>query len=59
MSSFISTNITPVVSAAFSWVGTAVNAITAEGNELLLMAVVLPFVGLGIGLLRRLFGTKA
>lgn len=59
MASFISTNITPVVTAAFGWVSTAVSTITTSGNELLLMAVVLPFVGLGVGLLRRLFGTKA
>lgn len=53
------TSITSLVTAAFGWVTTAVGTITAEGNELLLMAVVLPFVGLGVGLLRRLFGTKA
>lgn len=55
----IITAVTSIVNAAFGWVGTAVSTITAPGNELLLMAVVLPFVGLGVGLLRRLFGTKA
>lgn len=58
MASIIST-VTSLVTAAFGWVTTVVSTITAEGNELLLMAVVLPFVGLGVGLLRRLFGTKA
>lgn len=58
MASIIST-VTALVTAAFGWVTTVVSTITAEGNELLLMAVVLPFVGLGVGLLRRLFGTKA
>ena len=55
----IITAVTTIVNAAFGWVGTAVSTITASGNELLLMAVVLPFVGLGIGLLKRLFGTRA
>lgn len=55
----IITAVTSIVNAAFGWVGTAVSTITASGNELLLMAVVLPFVGLGIGLLKRLFGTRA
>lgn len=58
MSDIISA-VTSIVNAAFGWVGTAVSTITASGNELLLMAVVLPFVGLGIGLLKRLFGTRA
>lgn len=58
MASIIS-SVTSLVTAAFGWVTTAVSTITATGNELLLMAVILPFVGLGIGLLRRLFGTKA
>lgn len=57
--SAIITNVTSLVTAAFGWVTTAVQTITASGNELLLMAVILPFVGLGIGLLRRLFGTRA
>lgn len=53
------TSITSIVTAAFGWVTTAVSTITATGNELLLMAVVVPFVGLGVGLLRRLIGTRA
>lgn len=53
------TSITSIVTAAFGWVTTAVSTITASGNELLLMAVVVPFVGLGVGLLRRLIGTRA
>lgn len=52
-------SITSIVTAAFGWVTTAVSTITATGNELLLMAVVVPFVGLGVGLLRRLIGTRA
>lgn len=40
-----------------SWISTIISTITS--NPLILMAVILPFVGLGVGLLRRLFGTKA
>lgn len=52
-------NITTIVSSAMSWVSTAASTITAEGNEILLLAVLVPFVGLGIGLLKRLLGTRA
>lgn len=63
----IITAITEMITTIFSgttgtnaqsgWISIVVDTIT--GNPLILMAVVLPFVGLGIGLLRRLFGTKA
>lgn len=46
-----------VVTGAFGWVSTAVSAITS--NPLILMAVLLPFVGLGITLVRKLIKTKA
>lgn len=59
--------ITDIITAVFtgttgtdaepSWISTVVSTITS--NPLILIATVLPFVGLGIGLLRRLFGTKA
>lgn len=58
MSSIIS-SITSIVTAALGWVTQCVTTITASGNELLLMAVVLPFVGLGVGLLKRLLSTRA
>lgn len=49
------TAITAVVSGAVSWLTTYVGAITAAGNEvLLLMVVAVPLVGLGVGLLKRL-----
>lgn len=49
------TAITAVVSGAVSWLTTYVGAITATGNEvLLLMVVAVPLVGLGVGLLKRL-----
>lgn len=50
----IITNITSVVTAAIGWVTSYVGAITAEGNEILLLFVITAFVGLGIGLLSRL-----
>lgn len=51
----IITAITSVVTAAVGWLTTYVGAITASGNEvLLLMVVAVPLVGLGVGLLKRL-----
>ena len=44
--------VTSFVTSAISWVGSYVNLIT--GNPLLLMFVIVAFVGLGIGLIRRL-----
>lgn len=49
------TAITSVVTAAIDWLTSYVGAITATGNEVLLLWVVaVPLVGLGVGLLRRL-----
>lgn len=49
------TAITAVVAGAVSWLTSYVGAITASGNEvLLLMVVAVPLVGLGVGLLKRL-----
>lgn len=45
-----------LVTGAVSWLGSYVGTITASGNEvLLLMVVAVPLVGLGVGLLKRLF----
>lgn len=52
-------NITLVVNAAFGWLSTAVTTINASGNELLFMSVIVPFVGIGIGLLKRLLSVRA
>lgn len=60
--------ITAVVKAVFvgdptatpavpSWISTAVSAVTS--NPIILFAVLIPFVGVGISLLRRLFKSKA
>lgn len=42
------------ITASTNWVGTVVGQITAEGNELLLVFVLTSFVGIGIGLVKRL-----
>lgn len=44
--------ITSVVTAAIGWVGDFVTLITS--NDLLLMFVIVSFVGLGVGLLKRI-----
>lgn len=41
-----------MVTEALSWVGEVVTTIT--GNPLLLMFVVLPLIGLGVGLVKRI-----
>lgn len=50
----ILTNVGSIVTAAIGWMGDFVSAITSTGNELILLFVVIPVVGLGIGLLKRL-----
>lgn len=45
-----------LVTGAIDWLGDYVGTITASGNEVLLLFVVaVPLVGLGVGLLKRLF----
>lgn len=46
-------NVTTFVSSAVSWVGSFVGAIV--DNPLILTFVVVAFVGMGIGLIKRLF----
>lgn len=43
-----------VVTALIGWITSYMGAITATGNELLLIFFALPLVGLGIGALKRL-----
>lgn len=50
------TNVGKVVTAGMDWLGDAVTAVTASGNELLLLFVTVGFIGTGIGLMRRLIG---
>lgn len=46
--------ITAVVTATVGWIGQYMGAVTAQGNELLLIFFAMPLVGLGIGALKRL-----
>lgn len=48
----IISDVTTIVTAAADWIGTYVTAIT--DNPLIEMFVITAFVGLGVGLLRRL-----
>lgn len=50
--STIITNIGSLVTGAVSWVGSFVTAITS--NDLLLLFVIISFVGLGVGLIKRI-----
>lgn len=45
-------NVTTLVTEAIKWVGSFAGAITS--NPLLLMFVIVAFVGLGVGLIKRL-----
>lgn len=54
MSAIIST-ITTIVQGVVVWTGQYLQMITATGNELLLLFVCIPIVGLGVGILSRLF----
>lgn len=67
MSTVIST-ITDIIKAVFvgnpsatpavpSWISIVISTITS--NPIILFAVLIPFVGVGISLLRRLFKSKA
>lgn len=53
MAAFLS-NIGNIVTQAMTWAGSVVTFITAEGHELVLAFVAVSFVGLGVGLVRRI-----
>ena len=48
--------ISAVVTAVVGWIGDYMGAITATGNELLLVFFAMPLVGIGIGAIKRLVG---
>lgn len=50
----ILTNVGNVVTAALGWTTDVLETVMGAGNELMLLAFILPFVGLGIGFLKRL-----
>lgn len=52
--SAILTTVGSVVTAAITWMGEFVSAITASGNEILLLFVIVPLVMLGVNILRRM-----
>lgn len=43
-----------IVTAAIGWMGQVLTTVTATGHELILLAFLLPFIGLGIHWLRLL-----
>lgn len=47
-------NIGNVVTSAISWMGSFIGSITAEGNEILLLFIIVPLVLLGVNILRRM-----
>ena len=52
------TAIGSVVTSAVGWMSDYLSTITATGNELLLLFVILPVVGLGVGLIKRLISVN-
>lgn len=57
--STIITSIGDLVTAAATWTTSTVSVITAQGNELLLFCVIVGFVGIGIGLVKRVMKLRA
>lgn len=53
--STIITGVTDLVTASVDWITSAVGAVMQSGNELLLFFVLIGFVSIGFGLLRRFF----
>lgn len=50
----ILTNVGLIVTNSIGWLGDFGGAITAAGNELLQLFVIIPVAGLGVGFLKRL-----
>lgn len=48
------TTITSIVTACVNWVTSFIGVITAEGNEFLLLMLLVPIIGFAVGILRRL-----
>lgn len=46
--------ITSVVTSVVSWVTSFIGVITADGNEFLLLMLIVPVIGFAVGILRRL-----
>lgn len=55
-------SITQIITALFGsngWVSQVVTSITSEGNEILLLAIVIPVTGLAVGMFKRLLSARA
>ena len=50
----IITSVGSIATGAVGWMGSFLATITASGNEILLLFTLLPVVGLGIGLVKRM-----
>lgn len=48
------TTVGSFVTSAVSWMGTVIGAITASGNEILLIGFVMGIAGFAVGLFKRL-----
>lgn len=48
------TTVGSFVTAAIGWMGSVIGAITAEGNEILLIGFVMGIAGFAVGLFKRL-----
>lgn len=48
-----------LVTASVSWIHTTIGAFTATGNEVLLFSLLVSFVGIGIGLVKRALRLRA
>ena len=48
------TNVGDLVTGSITWMGAFIGAITKAGNEILLLFILVPLVGLGAGLLKRM-----
>lgn len=53
MAALLST-ITSIVTSVVGWVTSFIGVITAEGNEFLLLMLLVPIIGFAVGILRRL-----
>lgn len=47
-------NVGSIVTSAISWMTSFIGAITAQGNEILLVFIIVPLIFLGVNLLRRM-----
>ena len=45
-----------LVAGAASWAGSFVGMVTETGNELLLVFVLVPLIGVGVGLVKKMIG---